>query len=298
MESNRAKFMSKMSQRHRICFAAFTAVATFSLAAPNLVNAFLYKWQDNQGAIYFTNDPESIPSAFRDSVQRLGGGFKPRFQKKKKPGPIRPNRNSAIVAPLTVKSNQYFVATSLNETITVNLLLDTGSSVVVISEELGRKLGYQDFDRMPQVEVETAGGRIWTPLINLELLRIADAEMENVEAVINPMVRNIDGLLGMSFLNQFKIEIDYSGAKMFLKPIAVQGEKLYQGKSEGWWQERLDSYYDGSVHFKAMAEKMREKEDPKAFNVGKTAEHYRKLYLGLMDRARRMRFPAKQRSDR
>lgn len=283
--------MSRMFPRRNRWIWAITFALLVFLSVPSGTEAVLYQWRDASGAIHFTNDPGNIPEPYRKSAQEFDNGPPPSAHSPQPDPKIPANSNATVVAPLTVLSNQFYAKVRLNGKIEANMLLDTGASVVVISGEIAKKLGFHSFEAMPQVEVETAGGKIWTPIAVLERIELAGAEAVEVEAVINPMLSEKDGLLGMGFLNQFRTEMDYAGASMTLKPIAREGEKIYGNQPEGWWKERLESYYSAMLQFRAQADELKRKGNPKAHSLDLAVGFYRDHYRKLKDRAMREGLP-------
>jgi len=85
----------------------------------------------------------------------------------------------------------------------VRFLVDTGASHVVLSPADARRLGF-DLDRLAFGQaVATANGRTFAARARLDVLRVGDVEVRNVEAFVQR-----DGLdrslLGMSFLDRIE----------------------------------------------------------------------------------------------
>ncbi len=116
------------------------------------------------------------------------------------------------------KNNNILADVTINEKVTAKFLVDTGATVVSLSQELATKLG------LPQgktpVTVSMADGRkVSAQRVILSSVRVGDVLGENIEAVILPDApgNEIDGLLGMSFLSKFHVRLDSATGKLILR---------------------------------------------------------------------------------
>lgn len=55
-------------RNHSLIFAAFIAL---SASSADLATAEIYKWEDNQGVVHFTDDQDKIPARYRKKVRAL-----------------------------------------------------------------------------------------------------------------------------------------------------------------------------------------------------------------------------------
>lgn len=113
----------------------------------------------------------------------------------------------------------------LNNSVKVNLVLDTGASVIALSRKAGEELGIDLSDTKKNVmEMHLADGRrTMAKAIILDSVKIQELEVKNVTAVIMldqvPAIGMTEGLLGMSFLGKFNIKTDLKNMKMILEKI-------------------------------------------------------------------------------
>lgn len=102
----------------------------------------------------------------------------------------------------------------------VQLMIDTGASTTVISQEA--------FDNLPRrvkkeflgnYTVNTANGPVDAPVYRFNTLTIGEYQVEDI-AIVVLSLQNLeaDGLLGMNFLNQFRFHIDQVNARLLLSP--------------------------------------------------------------------------------
>lgn len=108
----------------------------------------------------------------------------------------------------------------LNEKVPAAFLVDTGASYTTISSSLAHELGIEGLDKRPRVRFRAASGDIDAPLVKVGSLRIHDAYVEDLTVAVCDTCGDglIDGLLGLNFLQRFKVEIDGgSGKLLFMK---------------------------------------------------------------------------------
>ncbi|TNF97565.1 MAG: TIGR02281 family clan AA aspartic protease [Gammaproteobacteria bacterium] len=84
----------------------------------------------------------------------------------------------------------------------VNFLLDTGATVISIPEKQANKLGLR---RGYASKVNTANGIITTYATRLDEVSIGKIRLSNVQAHINPHMKDHEILLGMSFLKKLEL---------------------------------------------------------------------------------------------
>lgn len=106
------------------------------------------------------------------------------------------------------------------------MIVDSAASSISVSHDFAKKLGIEIKDSDEDAIVTLAdGSQIPAKIVYLDSVRVGKFTAENVECcVMHPRAVNAPALLGMSFLDQFKFEID--SEKMELKMLKVDsGEK-------------------------------------------------------------------------
>jgi aspartyl protease family protein len=90
-------------------------------------------------------------------------------------------------------------------------LVDTGATFCVLTKATAMHLGLPSSPLADPVTVHTASGSIEAPLILVDLIQVGGAEARSVQAIIHDvpgLSPDVGGLLGLSFLNRFTVEID------------------------------------------------------------------------------------------
>ncbi|HVO31254.1 MAG TPA: tetratricopeptide repeat protein [bacterium] len=110
----------------------------------------------------------------------------------------------------------------LDERVPAAFLVDTGATYTTITSALARELGIKDLEKSGRVHFRAASGDIVAPLVQVRSLRIRDAYVENITVAICDTCGDglIDGLLGLNFLQRFRVEIDgVSGRLVLRRPV-------------------------------------------------------------------------------
>lgn len=109
----------------------------------------------------------------------------------------------------------------------VNMLVDSGAGIVLVPQELAQKLDIKAEADAKSLTLRTADGRrIEAKEILLPRMRVGKFEAQNVRAaLLEESVAGAKPLLGMSFLEQFKFEIDTQQKKLKLLKIDLQQQQ-------------------------------------------------------------------------
>ncbi len=251
------------------------------------VEATIYKWKDGKGAIHFTSEPSQVPAEYQDGMEVIEDSDQDSASSEPSPGEqaITEDEPVDFEIPVTKHGDHFMVKVLLNDSVTANLLVDTGASAIVISAAIGKKLGYAPGDDLPETPASTANGIVWNQLINLERVKIGEAEEENVVASVSATLGSGDGLLGLSFLNNYNVVMDHRKSRMILKSQNNIGDTLYDGKSSHWWQSTYTSYHEQLAGYKGYARQLRSKDREKAGKLDKVVKFYKERLLDLEIRA-------------
>ena len=129
----------------------------------------------------------------------------------------RLNTPGLIEVPLFSTGNVYYVAAKLNGLPrTFRFMLDTGASFTAVSNDVARYLGILVTDNSGTLVLSTANGVINAPLRKLQSLELNGAIVRDVDVVVLDTMNNFDGLIGLSYLNHFDIDINQNEQKLIL----------------------------------------------------------------------------------
>jgi len=120
----------------------------------------------------------------------------------------------------TGSSSNIMVNVLINDLVRANFVLDTGASLVVISRDIANKLGIGIRREESSIFITLADGRkVNANIVTIKSLRIGRIEGKDIEAAVLDYEENSDleGLLGMSFLKQFMINIDAKNGKLIIE---------------------------------------------------------------------------------
>jgi len=91
------------------------------------------------------------------------------------------------------------------------LLLDTGATTTILSWDILKDIGYDPAISTKRKDVTTANGVIETPLVKVKEMSIGHFKVKNTDVICHdiPELIRVDGLLGLNFIENFRVCIDY-----------------------------------------------------------------------------------------
>jgi len=107
--------------------------------------------------------------------------------------------------------------TGLINGVPVNFLVDTGASQVAMNETTARKVGLQYKLNGQKTSASTAAGIVHAWFLKLNSVSVGGVKLKQVDALIVKGVGPGEVLLGMSFLNQLKMQDDGNLLKLTKK---------------------------------------------------------------------------------
>ena len=93
----------------------------------------------------------------------------------------------------------------------IDMALDTGATLVIIPTSVAHSLGYSIYQPEDVQTLTTPSGRINAPVITLSSVEVLNVVATNVRAacVDMPVSIRCDGLLGLSFLRNFDVDLHF-----------------------------------------------------------------------------------------
>ncbi|MCZ6801266.1 MAG: retropepsin-like aspartic protease [Nitrospirae bacterium] len=124
-----------------------------------------------------------------------------------------------IIIPATRAGDHLLVTVELNDFQEVTLLVDTGASFISLSSDLAFDLGILESESQ-QILTNTANGTAQAFITKLEVVRVGEATQQNVQASFSNKISTpyYDGLLGMSFLKHYIVDVNLAHEELRLHP--------------------------------------------------------------------------------
>jgi aspartyl protease family protein len=173
----------------------------------------LYRWREASAAfeaVLRLNPPADLAATAQQGIRSLTPLLR-------EPAP-RNARGEETLVTLHRARGSWFAEVRLNDSRTARFVVDTGASLCVVSPELAADLGVRPGPRAEMVPMQVVGGVTAGPRVTLASVRVGDAEVENVAAVIHSIGPGIDGLLGNTFLGRFTVTVDPDRSVLVLRP--------------------------------------------------------------------------------
>ncbi len=234
---------------------AIFAVFFFMLYNPILSSGGeLYKWKDEEGTLHMTDSLGNVPLKYRDQVVKriLQVRTEPDFQSES------PKSNTSENAEKPGKNLNHFeipykafegtarriiIPVTFNESVTVNMLMDTGSPGLLISPSLACRLGLiHKEDGNLFVMAGGIGGAVPAMLAVVDKVRVGDASAEFLPATITGVdSSDYEGLVGMDFIANYKTSIDNDKQVVTFSEMPPQAERP-GGHDEAWWRSNFQNF--------------------------------------------------------
>ena len=161
-----------------------------------------------EGATLVESDAQHAVVRYKDETykltlsDRVGGTFQVA------------NQTSLSIAPDDI--GQYRAQGSINGHM-VDFLVDTGASLVAISERTAKQMGIPFAESPERAPVVTAQGQVNSYLVDLDTLTVGGIQTHHVRAAVIPGDYPLEVLLGMSFLR--KVKMDQQAGVLVLKQL-------------------------------------------------------------------------------
>ncbi len=202
----------RFKPRVRYNLIALIILALLFLETPS-DTAELFRWEDEQGVVHFTDNQHNIPKQYMDKVTRIRSP-----EPSKAPeNPLFPQR---VSIPLKANgTTTAVVQVKLNDRALGNFIVDTGASYTVISRATARKLAINLKKNVKKVRLQTANGFIDAPLVALDSIEVGGMRVGNLMAAVHDFSHDesVSGLLGLNFLSHFRIDIDTKNRVLVLE---------------------------------------------------------------------------------
>lgn len=158
--------------------------------------------------------------ALRQKMDKQKEEADKRYKKSQKSFDGESEKSRAI--DMASESGHIFVDAMINGKAKVRLLMDTGASVMVLPNRIGRQLGLSKNEAKNMIQLQLGDGRkVGAQYVLLESVDVQGAVARDVGAAIfmDDSATEVlgDGILGMSFLGKFNFKVDQGQRKLTLE---------------------------------------------------------------------------------
>ncbi|HEX9880361.1 MAG TPA: TIGR02281 family clan AA aspartic protease [Candidatus Binatia bacterium] len=194
-------------------FIAVVGLCLPPLAGTPLDAAELYRWQDERGVVHFSDNPHNIPKEFKEDATLI-----------RSVAPLSGNQTYPVEArkasiELKKRGMTAVVQATINDLTQADFILDTGASYTVISSDVAQRVNIDLDKNYPKVRLQTANGIIDAPLVTLESVDINGMRVAGLTAAVHDFSQDdsVAGLLGLNFLNHFRMDLDTENGILVLE---------------------------------------------------------------------------------
>jgi hypothetical protein len=123
----------------------------------------------------------------------------------------------SFVIPVMTTGSSVIVRVTLNHSLAAYLILDTGATTTMVSRRIAHNLALHSVGYRSGY---TVGGPVTRPVARLQSLKAGEAEVKDLLVSIHDFHPNpqIEGLLGLDFLNNFHVSLDARKQLLILTP--------------------------------------------------------------------------------
>ena len=130
-------------------------------------------------------------------------------------------RLSEALVPVEFSRGVWVAIVTINGTHEGRFLVDTGSSVTIVSPGAARMLGLPIVQDDDAVELQTLAGKTAGRRATLRSLGMGDVELRDIPVVVHDAGPGLDGILGNSVLGRYRVTLDADRRLLHLRPFDV-----------------------------------------------------------------------------
>ncbi|MFQ5431527.1 MAG: TIGR02281 family clan AA aspartic protease [Nitrospinota bacterium] len=292
-----------------LAFYVLAITAAFAISA----DAGIYKWVDNAGTVHYADDLSSVPLKHRKRLKQIKEAPVP--EKEEPIEPVTPAGEGKLLNKALVTApdsyiihaarygDHFLVTADINGGKKTRFIIDTGATLIALTPKQAELLNIHTGPDVPKAPFSTAAGLSWQPLVVLDSVKIGGAVVRDVEASVMQSDSDV-GLLGMSFLGEFRITFNNRESSITLARHGSDGES-YGGYDGEWWRRKFFYYTNKIRIFKNEQQKIKEnyelgkksdlENDTDYINYRRSIDFYRERLRKLDRRASRASVPKRLR---
>lgn len=201
----------------------FLGIVLFKLILISNAYGEIYRWKDGSGKYNYST---SLPTQSVGIIEVKRGDqwipYEAELTSSK-------NKTRRVIVEFERRGSAILVEVLLNNRLTREFIVDTGATYTVISRSVARELGVIPPPSAMQVTLQTANGKVTVPIVKIGSIKIGDVDVQNVLTAIHDITDapQIGGLLGLSFLNRFRVTVDSAKGHLILEedPTSLQNAR-------------------------------------------------------------------------
>ncbi len=165
------------------------------------VNAGVYSYRDANGTLHAASSPEDIPLEFRGKEKHLSS---------------TESGSGEVNLKLEREGNSLLLPVSFGPGLQALMILDTGASISMISSSIAEKVKPK---QIGITEVSSASGVLQVPVVDMPEVSVGKFSVQNFRVTVNnlPGHGRAQGLLGVDFLNHFRMQLDTESGQLHLE---------------------------------------------------------------------------------
>lgn len=173
-------------------------IACCLLLLAGKAEAGIFSWTDDAGHVHYSDTPV-------EGAKRVGSGSVN-------------TTNIPRSIPFKRAGGGVMIVEGRVADVPILFVVDTGASVVAIPPSIAQRAGVSTAGAS-MVPMHTANGTVNVPLVEVSEITAGDVRRDHVRAVVQEVVAGKPvGLLGMSFLGNYRVTVDHEHSLLVLEP--------------------------------------------------------------------------------
>ncbi|HEY8278674.1 MAG TPA: retropepsin-like aspartic protease [Bdellovibrionota bacterium] len=181
-------------------FLALSALFLFCFSA----GAGLFSYKDKNGTLHAVTSEDQIPEEYKAKSRKVSSSTES----------TAPSKD--LTLKLEREGNTLLIPVRFGDAGEFLMILDTGAGMTMISKEIAHKVKAKQIGTQ---EIATASDRLHMPQVVLPEVSVKQFTVRNMAVTVNdlPVRGRAQGLLGLDFLNHFKMSIDSATGQLHLE---------------------------------------------------------------------------------
>jgi aspartyl protease family protein len=151
-------------------------------------------------------------------MDRVGGGISAPAPAAAAPAVAPPPAYSGGPRTVSIRRDDrgHFAVDGVVDGRRIGFMVDTGASVIALTQRDAGRLGYHPAQREYVAQVRTANGTVRAAPVNLGMVEVGGVMVRNVDALVMPDEALSENLLGLSFLSRLR-RFEYREGRLVLE---------------------------------------------------------------------------------